>query len=102
VLFLAYSFGLPVVATDVGSLKEDIIEGRTGFVCMPRDTGGLAAAIRKYFESDLYRELDSRKQEIREYASRRHSWSEVAGITQAVYQKLSPMKSSESRQPQSA
>ncbi|HEX5412878.1 MAG TPA: glycosyltransferase family 4 protein [Terriglobia bacterium] len=102
VLFLAYSFGLPVVATDVGSLKEDIVEGRTGFVCMPRDTAGLAAAIKKYFESDLYRELDSRKQEIREYARRRHSWSEVAGITQAVYQKLSPMKSSESRQPQSA
>jgi len=27
VLFLAYSFGLPVVATDVGSFREEIVEG---------------------------------------------------------------------------
>ena len=34
--FLAYSFGLPVIATDVGSLREDIVEGRTGFVASRR------------------------------------------------------------------
>ncbi len=28
VLFLGYSFGLPAIAADVGSLKEEIIEGR--------------------------------------------------------------------------
>ena len=27
VLFLGYSFGLPVIASDVGSLREDVIEG---------------------------------------------------------------------------
>jgi glycosyltransferase involved in cell wall biosynthesis len=32
VLFLAYSFGLPVVATDVGSFREEIVEGKTGFL----------------------------------------------------------------------
>ena len=30
--FLAYSFGLPVIATDVGSLRQDIVEGRAGFI----------------------------------------------------------------------
>jgi glycosyltransferase involved in cell wall biosynthesis len=30
VLFLGYSFGLPVIAAEVGSLKEEIIEGGTG------------------------------------------------------------------------
>lgn len=88
VLFLAYSFGLPVVATDVGSLRNDIVEGRTGFICKPRDAGSLAGAIRKYFESDLFRDLDDRKQDIQEYARERHSWSEVAGITQGVYGSL--------------
>ena len=29
VLLLAYTFGLPVVATDVGSFREDIVEGST-------------------------------------------------------------------------
>lgn len=37
VLFVAYCFGLPVIATDVGSLREDIVEGTTGFLCKPCD-----------------------------------------------------------------
>jgi len=102
VLFLAYSFGLPVVATDVGSLRDDIIEGRTGFLSRPRDVSSLAEAIRKYFESDLFEQLDSRKQEIREYAYRRHSWTDVAGITRAVYQSLALKNSPESQQAPSA
>ncbi|HZT70125.1 MAG TPA: glycosyltransferase family 4 protein [Terriglobia bacterium] len=88
VLFLGYSFGLPVVATDVGELKKDIVEGRTGFICRPRDPESLAAAIETYFQSDLFRELKNRRQEIRDYANARHSWSEVARITRAVYREL--------------
>ena len=40
-LFLGYSFGLPAIAADVGSLKEEIIEGETGFVFKPRDSSDL-------------------------------------------------------------
>jgi len=89
VLFLGYSFGLPVVATDVGELREDIVEGRTGFLCRPRDADSLAGAIEKYFESDLFRELESRRQEIREFTHARHSWGEVSAITHGVYRELS-------------
>jgi glycosyltransferase involved in cell wall biosynthesis len=32
VLFFGYSFGLPVIVADVGSLREDVAEGRTGFI----------------------------------------------------------------------
>ena len=28
-MFLGYSFGLPVLAADVGSLKEEIVEGKS-------------------------------------------------------------------------
>ena len=63
--FLAYSFGLPVIATDVGSLREDIVEGRTGFVCQPQDSSDLARTIDKYFESELFRDLENRRLEIR-------------------------------------
>ena len=52
--FLAYSFGLPVIATDVGTLRQDIVEGRTGFVCRPQDSSDLARTIDKYFESELF------------------------------------------------
>ena len=86
--FLAYSFGLPVIATDVGSLREDIIEGRTGFVCQPGNPSDLAETIDRYFKSELFRDLENRRLEIKEYANERYSWNKVAAITTAVYSNL--------------
>ena len=86
--FLAYSFGLPVIASDVGSLREDIIEGRTGLISAPRDAVDLAKKIKTYFSSDLYLHLKDRRQEICEFANERYSWIKVAQTTTAVYQSL--------------
>jgi len=86
--FLAYSFGCPVIATDVGSFREIVVEGRTGFLCAPDDLPGLARAIGDYFGSALYKELDSRRANIRNLAVERHSWATVAQITHDVYTKL--------------
>jgi glycosyltransferase involved in cell wall biosynthesis len=88
VLLLAYSFGLPVVATDVGSFGEDIVAGKTGFLCKPRDPVELAKTIEKYFESDLYKDLGYRRQEIREYARAGYSWDVVGEITKGIYTEL--------------
>jgi glycosyltransferase involved in cell wall biosynthesis len=88
VLFLGYSFGLPVVATDVGSFREEIIEGKTGFLCRPGDPGDMAKTLEKYFESDLYKNLKIRRQEIREYAYAQHSWDTVADLTRSAYARL--------------
>lgn len=88
VLFLGYSFGLPVIATDVGSLREEIVEGRTGFLCNPRDPVNLAETIETYFGSDLFKFLDVRRQEIRDYANERHSWDVVGETTRRVYEEL--------------
>ena len=88
VLFLAYSFGLPVVAADVGSFREEIIEGKTGFLCNPGDAVDLANAVERYFASDLYRNLANRRQEISDYSHAQHSWSVVAERTVAAYAEL--------------
>ncbi len=88
VLFLGYSFGLPVIATDVGALREDIIEGETGYLCLPDNSVDLARAIETYFSSDLYKDLTKRRQEIRKYALERHSWDVVGLLTANVYAKL--------------
>lgn len=85
VLFLGYNFGLPVIASDIASFREDIVEGETGLVCAPRDASALASAIERFFDSDLYRSLARRRSEIRRFASDRYSWSKVAAITTAVY-----------------
>jgi|SRR5215831_5589048 len=88
VLSLSYSFGVPVIASDVGALREDIIEGKTGFVCRPEDPTELARAIEKYFATNLYFGLSSHRQEIREYAYRRFSWDVVSELTKNVYEDL--------------
>jgi len=88
VLFLGYSFGLPAIAADVGNLEEEIIEGETGFVFKPRDSSDLARKIDQYFKSELFRNLESRRAQIKEYANERYSWSKVASITTAVYSNL--------------
>jgi len=88
VLILGYSFGLPVIATDVGSFREDIVEGRTGFLCKPCDPVDMAQTIETYFGSDLFKALDRRRLEIREYARERYSWSLVSQATRRVYEEL--------------
>lgn len=91
VLFLAHSFGLPVLAADVGSLRDEIVEGKTGFVFRSEDPVDLARAIEGYFASDLFANLDLRRQEIRDYTALRHSWDTVGLITMSAYGSLLQM-----------
>ena len=86
--FLAYSFGLPVIATDVGSLREDVIEGRTGSICRPQDPRDLAQAIRTHFDSELQQHPQATRQSIRDHATERHSWARVAAITEQAYRRV--------------
>ncbi len=88
VLFLGHSFGLPVIASDVGALKDDIVTGKTGFVFKPEDSIDLAKVLETYFESDLFTELNIRRPEIKDYATQRHSWDVVGQKTTSVYGNL--------------
>jgi glycosyltransferase involved in cell wall biosynthesis len=86
--FLSYNFGLPVIATDVGSLREDVIDGQTGFICNPADPNDLAEKIALYFQSDLYKNLNENRIKIMEYANDKYSWEKVGQITCGVYRNL--------------
>jgi glycosyltransferase involved in cell wall biosynthesis len=86
--FLSYCFGLPIIATDVGSLRDDIIEGKTGFLCRAKDPADLARAIRTYFASDLYINLEVYRRRIREFANERNSWIRVGEILDGVYRQM--------------
>jgi len=94
VLFLGHSFGLPVLAADVGSLRDDIVEGKTGFVFQSEDPVDLEKTIVGYFASDLYADLDSQRRQIRDYAAERHSWDVVGEMTMRVYAKLLRLRAS--------
>jgi len=86
VLFLAYAFGLPVIATDVGSFRDEIVEGKTGFLCKPGEPAEMARAIRTYFASDLFKHLKFRRKAIKDYANASHSWHAVAELTCNAYE----------------
>ena len=88
VLFLSYNFGLPVLAADVGSLKDDIVEGKTGFVFRPKDPEALASRIQEYFQSDLYQSLPARRVEIQKFAFENYSWGTAAATIEQVYSSL--------------
>ncbi len=88
VLFLGYSFGLPAIASNTGSMQEDVIQDKTGFIHEAQNAAALAEAIRVYFRSDLYRNLDETKREIRDYANERYSWAIVGEMLDRVYRRI--------------
>jgi D-inositol-3-phosphate glycosyltransferase len=85
VLFLSYNFGLPVIVTDVGSLREDVIEGETGFICKAGDPQDLSEKIHLYFESELFKNLETYRKKIIENADEKYSWDKVGIKTYSVY-----------------
>lgn len=88
VLFLGYAFGLPAIAADVGSLRDDVVDGETGFVCRSSDPGDLADKISAYFASDLYQELETRRRQIQAFANERYSWTHAGKILDGVYRQM--------------
>jgi glycosyltransferase involved in cell wall biosynthesis len=87
-LFMAYNFGLPVIASDVGSFKEDIVEGQTGYICQPEDPKDLANKIELFFQSDLYKDLEVTQAKIRAYANETYSREKNGKLTSDIYKKL--------------
>jgi len=86
---LSYAYGLPVIATDVGSFRdEDVLEGETGFICNPEDINDLKDTILKYFDSILYKNLEGKRKQIIGWATSTYSWDEIALKTFEIYKKI--------------
>ena len=52
----AMAAGLPIVATNVGALSEEVEHGVNGFIVSPRDAGGVFAAVRALVEDESKRQ----------------------------------------------
>jgi D-inositol-3-phosphate glycosyltransferase len=85
VLYLAYRFGVPVVASDVGSFREEITNSGIGLVCEAANSTDLVSKVDALFNSGLYKDRELHRLRIREYAKVSHSWSAVAKTTELVY-----------------
>jgi len=73
VIQISYSFGVPVVATDVGGLPEVVPDGKTGFVVPPKDQEALAAAVARFFEEGRAEEFAANIEKENE----RYSWDRM-------------------------
>lgn len=67
--------GLPVVASRVGQLPEAVLDGVTGLLVPPGDSGALAAAIGSLIDAPLARQRMAAA--ARADAVERHDWSGV-------------------------
>ena len=86
---LSYAYGLPVIASDVGSFRdEDVIENETGFIFEPSNEEDLKQSLIKYFNSPLYKNLPQTRNHIKEWAQKKYSWDEIGKNTLKLYQQI--------------
>jgi glycosyltransferase involved in cell wall biosynthesis len=79
----AMAHGRPVVATEVGGLRDLVVDGETGIVVPPRDPEALRAALERLLaDPELRRRLGAAG---RRRAQERFSWAAVTDATLAAY-----------------
>src|SRR3989440_148862 len=79
----AMAYGKPVVAGDVGGLRDLVVDGETGLLVPPRDPAALRAAL-----GSLLGDRDRRLRlgaAARERARKHFSWGPIVSATLAAY-----------------
>lgn len=75
--------GRPVVASNVGGLRDVVVDGETGLVVPPRDPTALRAALERLLaDEELRRRLGATG---RERAQERFSWDVTTGALVRAY-----------------
>ena len=90
---LAYQFGVPVIASDVGGLSEVVLDGRTGLLFPPGDSDRLASLLIDYFRRNLRPRFQPHILEF----SRKLGWDRVAGTILELARSLGARESGEVR-----
>jgi glycosyltransferase involved in cell wall biosynthesis/O-antigen/teichoic acid export membrane protein len=85
VILEAMHAGLPVVATDVGSVREVVVSGETGLIVPPNDVNALADAIREVLDPDVAHRLGEHARAI---ARRSFTAEEMARDYELLYRRL--------------
>ncbi len=84
IVAMAFAFGKPVIATDVGSLEEMVEDGKSGILVPPRDVKKLAGAIIYLLQHKQIR--GKMGGEALRAAKSVFGWSSIAILTEEVYE----------------
>jgi glycosyltransferase involved in cell wall biosynthesis len=86
----AMAHGKPVVATNVGGLRDLVVDGETGVVVPPRDHHALRLALERLLaDSDLRSRLGAAGRE----RARAFDWSRILPRLLALYEQIVPLPS---------
>ncbi|MBK6963892.1 MAG: glycosyltransferase family 4 protein [Bacteroidales bacterium] len=88
VIFMAYTFGLPIIVSDIGNFRNDMVEGKTGFLLSSNLPGELNRVISEYFNSELYQRLPETREKIKEWVRENYSWTTIGAETRKLYESL--------------
>lgn len=83
----AMSWGLPVVATDSGSLQTIINDGKTGYIVPMRDSNALRIKISNLIEDE--QECKMMGASARQYVQKNHSWNWLIDSISSIYVEIS-------------
>ena len=87
VLLMAYTYQVPVIASDVPTFVEGTDNGRAGILFASEDPAALKDAIMEALEKTP-EQIESYRTAIREIVNRNHNWKTTADQTTAVYRKI--------------
>jgi len=86
VLHLAYSFGRPVIATNVGDFEETIEEGKSGFLLSSNGEKNLSEKIIQAFSDK--QKLEEMGKYARHLSETKYSWKSSAELMKPIYEKI--------------
>lgn len=81
---VAYNFGKPMIVTDVGGLKEIVIDGKTGFVVPKENPQALASAITEFYK---VRQVVNFEANVLE-AKKKYSWDSFTCKVNDLYEEV--------------
>jgi glycosyltransferase involved in cell wall biosynthesis len=81
VLQIAQSLKKPVIATDVGSFRNVIVHGKTGFLVPPQNSGALAEAVIRFYREKKEEEFSKNIEKERE----KYSWENMVKLIENFF-----------------
>ncbi len=86
IVHLAYSYGRPSLATNVGDFSETIENGKSGYILEQNTPEALAGKILEVFENP--EELEKVGRYAKNLSSTKYAWQDIGRQTQTLYEGL--------------